>query len=139
VNVASVVASSALENLSAYVTSKGGVVAMTRAMALDYGPHNIRVNAVCPGTIATPMSAGLKGAPAHLLEHQSWTALGRIGEPSEIAAAALFLASDEASFITGHSLLVDGGWSAGRMSVHRAAMRGGNMADATLSDQEELQ
>jgi Enoyl-(Acyl carrier protein) reductase len=72
------------------------------------------VNAVCPGTIETPMTAGMKNTPEYRYQHERWSALRRLGRPSEIAAAAAFLASDDASFVTGHSLLVDGGWTAGR-------------------------
>ncbi len=108
-----------LEGMSAslaYNASKGGVVLMTRNMAIDYGPAGIRVNCLCPGLIDTPLVAllaqpALRGVRDQM---QSWHALGRLGRPEEVAAAALFLASDEASFVTGHALVVDGGWMAGR-------------------------
>jgi NAD(P)-dependent dehydrogenase (short-subunit alcohol dehydrogenase family) len=101
---------------SAYSASKGGVVILTKNMAIDYAGRGIRVNAICPGFIVTPMTdsvfgPGMEEAKADIVsEHK----LGRMGEPEEIAAAAAFLLSDDASFITGHALPVDGGYTAGR-------------------------
>lgn len=101
----------------AYCAAKGGVVNMTRAMAIDHGPQGIRVNCVCPGDTVTPMEhqdARDRGMTweAYIAE-ASDRPLGRMGEPEEIAAAVLFLASDESSFITGAALPVDGGGVAG--------------------------
>lgn len=116
VHVASVEGLEGFEGGSAYNASKGGVVLLTRNMALDYGRKGIRVNAVCPGFVETPLfdglweMEGLAGIKDRVREaHQ----LGRFGRPDEIAAAALFLASDEASFVTGAALPVDGGFTAG--------------------------
>lgn len=99
-----------------YNASKGGVVLMTRNMALDYGAHGIRVNCLCPGLIETPLTALLHTEPLRAIGDQmrSWHVLGRLGRADEVASCALFLASDEASFVTGHALVVDGGWTAGR-------------------------
>jgi NAD(P)-dependent dehydrogenase (short-subunit alcohol dehydrogenase family) len=108
-----------LEGMSlslAYNASKGGVVLMTKNMALDYAKDGIRVNCLCPGLIDTPLTAGLlaPGLEGVRAQMQSWHAMDRLGRPEEVAACALFLASDDASFVTGHALVVDGGWTAGR-------------------------
>jgi NAD(P)-dependent dehydrogenase (short-subunit alcohol dehydrogenase family) len=83
-------------------------------MALDYASCGIRVNCLCPGAIETPMVAGLRAVPEIADQMRRFHALDRFGRPEEVAAAALFLASDDASFVTGHPLVVDGGWTAGR-------------------------
>jgi NAD(P)-dependent dehydrogenase (short-subunit alcohol dehydrogenase family) len=100
----------------AYNASKGGVVIMTKNLAVNYARDGIRVNCVCPGLIDTPLTAKLKQPELEHVRDQirSWHAMERSGRPEEVAAAALFLASDDASFVTGHPLVVDGGWSAGR-------------------------
>jgi NAD(P)-dependent dehydrogenase (short-subunit alcohol dehydrogenase family) len=98
---------------SAYVASKHGVVGLTRRAALEYGPAGIRVNAVCPGSIRTPMLERLfRAAPERegLLVEQA--PLGRLGQPEEVAEAVIWLCSDAASFVTGHALVVDGGFLA---------------------------
>jgi len=94
----------------AYTATKGGIIALTRVMAVDYGRYNIRVNCICPGAIDTPMIAPALEIP-EVKERFKSTPLGRVGKPEEIAYAALFLASDEASYITGLIMPVDGGWS----------------------------
>jgi NAD(P)-dependent dehydrogenase (short-subunit alcohol dehydrogenase family) len=101
----------------AYCASKGAVVLLTKAMAIDHGPQNIRVNCICPGDTETPMlktEARQLGEPeAAFLAGAAHRPLGRVGRPEEIARAALYLASDAASFITGTALVVDGGGLAG--------------------------
>ena len=115
VNIASVEGLEGFEAGSAYNASKGGVVLLTRNLAIDYGRRGIRANCVCPGFIDTPLSRSIFDGEMgiyldRIIEHKP---LGRLGRPDEIAAAAAFLASDEASFVTGHSLVVDGGLTAG--------------------------
>ena len=116
VNIASVEGIEGFEGGSAYNASKGAVILLTRNMAIDYGRRGIRVNAVCPGFIETPLfrSTLELDAMTEIRDkirdaHQ----LGRFGQPVEIANGALFLASDEASFVTGQALPVDGGYTAG--------------------------
>jgi NAD(P)-dependent dehydrogenase (short-subunit alcohol dehydrogenase family) len=116
VNLASVEGIEGGQSQAAYNAAKGGVVLLTRSMAVDYGPYNVRVNCLCPGMIETPMTAALQDR--NLKPVLDWFRdqhlLGRVGRPEEVAAAALFLASDDASFVTGHALAVDGGYLAGR-------------------------
>jgi NAD(P)-dependent dehydrogenase (short-subunit alcohol dehydrogenase family) len=101
----------------AYCASKGAVIQLTKAMALDHGEHNIRVNAICPGDTDTPMLSSEARQVGESDEHFRTSAanrpLKRIGLPAEIAQAALFLASDASSFVTGTTLVVDGGGIAG--------------------------
>ena len=93
-----------------YVTSKGALIAMTRAMARECGPDAVRVNAIAPGAIRTPDEA-VYGDPAELQASMAaLQSLARRGEPEDVAASAVFLLSDESSFITGQVLVVDGGW-----------------------------
>ena len=116
-NLASVEGIEGGQSQTAYNASKGGVVLLTRSMAVDYGPDNVRVNCLCPGMIETPMTAPLQdsGAASRCSTgSRSSTCSAARGKPEEVAAAALFLASDDASFVTGHALAVDGGYLAGR-------------------------
>jgi len=100
-----------------YCASKGAVIQLTKAMALDHGPQNIRVNAVCPGDTDTPMLAEearqLNQSHDAILAESAGRPLGRAGRPEEIAKGVLYLASDASSFVTGTTLLVDGGGLAG--------------------------
>lgn len=93
----------------AYCASKGGLIALTKAMAVSYAPHGIRVNAIAPGWVASPMTADLTADRSAQDDLVARHPLGRLGTPDDIAMAALFLASDEASFITGTVLPVEGG------------------------------
>jgi len=115
VHLASVEGLVGMEGMLPYNASKGGVVLLTRNMAIDYGRHGIRVNCLCPGFIRTPLIAMLSAPELAAVDRAITDAhmLGRMGQPEEVAAAALFLASDEASFVTGHALCVDGGFVAG--------------------------
>jgi NAD(P)-dependent dehydrogenase (short-subunit alcohol dehydrogenase family) len=100
----------ACPNSASYSTAKAGLIGYARSAACDYGKHNIRVNVIAPGPIQVGYSPR-KGDPGHAYQVNN-TFLGRVGQPREVAEAALFLASDESSFITGAVLPVDGGWTA---------------------------
>ncbi len=116
VNVASIEGIEGTEGGSVYNASKGGVVILTKNLALDYGRRGIRANCICPGFIDTPMMAAVFDMEGMEHVRKSFVdvhALGRCGRPDEIAAAALFLASDDASFVTGSAMVVDGGYTAG--------------------------
>jgi NAD(P)-dependent dehydrogenase (short-subunit alcohol dehydrogenase family) len=111
INMASAQGHIGLDGWTAYAGAKGAVMAMTRQMAVEFGPAGVRVNSISPGTIATPMNVGVV---AELGDHiaRAWVKmhpLGRIGEPGEVAEAAVYLASDLAGFTTGIDLRVDGG------------------------------
>jgi len=114
VNIASISSTSGIPDQALYAPSKGGILQMTRQLAIEYAQQNIRVNAVAPGTIQTPMLEG--SDPERMKRILSWLMnmhpVGRFGKPEEVANAILFLASDEASFITGANLAVDGGYTA---------------------------
>ena len=110
VNIASIQGIVGARNSAAYTAMKHAVVGLTRSVAYDYAPHNIRANAICPGPIETRISP--QPGDESYLRQISKIPLARIGKPNDVAYAALFLASDEASFITGAILPVDGGWTA---------------------------
>lgn len=116
VNVASNAGLVGFPNLAAYCAAKGGLVQLTRAMALDCAPHHIRVNAICPGHTRTPMGDGFVAAqpdPEKFVREfiNMQHPIGRMAEAEEVARAILFLASDDASFITGSILAADGGYT----------------------------
>src|SRR3954470_5077471 len=117
-NLASIGGMVGIRDRVAYCTTKFAVVGLTKSMALDHAHDGIRVNCICPGRVETPfVSARLKEYPDPKKAYEEMAAtqaLGRMGKPEEIAAAALYLASDEAAFITGTAFLIDGGWSAGK-------------------------
>jgi NAD(P)-dependent dehydrogenase (short-subunit alcohol dehydrogenase family) len=93
----------------AYTASKGAVISLTRNLAVQFAPQNVRANCIHPGFTDTPMQTVRTSDPAWMEEAKTWIPLGRLGTPRDIANAALFLASDEASYITGAELVVDGG------------------------------
>ena len=99
--------------LAAYAAAEHGVIGLTQSAALEYAARGIRINAVCPGTIKTPMVQSMTGGDSKALaEMVKDEPIGRLGEPEEIAAAVLWLSSPGASFVVGHALLVDGGYTA---------------------------
>ncbi len=109
VNMSSVNAQVAIPSIAAYCASKGGVMQLTKATALALAPHNIRVNAVGPGSIDTEMMAGVNANPDAMKMVMSRTPLKRVGTPREIGDVVAFLASPKASYITGETIYVDGG------------------------------
>jgi len=114
ITIASIEGLNGTEAGSAYNASKGGVVLLTKNVAIDYGRVGIRCNSICPGFIDTPLLADIMGTmPAFRADVQRETKMGRLGKPEEIAGVACFLASDDASFVTGHALVADGGYTAG--------------------------
>lgn len=118
INLASIGGVLAVRDRLAYCTTKFAVVGLTKSMALDHAREGLRVNCICPGRVETPfVNARLKEYPDPAKAYRDMCdtqAVGRMGTPEEIAAAALYLASDEAAFITGTAFLIDGGWSAGK-------------------------
>jgi NAD(P)-dependent dehydrogenase (short-subunit alcohol dehydrogenase family) len=117
VNMASIGGVLGIADRLAYCTTKFAVVGLTKALAIDHATQGIRVNCVCPGRVETPfVTARLREYPdpdAAYRQMAATQAVGRMGRPEEIAAAVLYLASDEAAFVTGSALIIDGGWSAG--------------------------
>ena len=109
INMSSVNAVMAIESITPYVVSKGGVNQLTAVMAIALAKRGVRVNAIGPGTIVTAMSAGLRDDEEARRRLLSRTPIGRFGEPEDIAGIALFLASDDAAYVTGQVIYADGG------------------------------
>jgi 2-keto-3-deoxy-L-fuconate dehydrogenase len=118
INIASIGGVVGIRDRLAYCTSKFAVVGLTKSLALDHAMDGIRVNCICPGRVETPWVAQrLKEYPDPEQARREMTAtqaVGRMGRPEEVAAAALYLASDESAFVTGSTFMIDGGWSAGK-------------------------
>lgn len=112
VNTASVAGLVAFDQLGPYCASKGGIIALTREMAVEYAPKKINVNCIAPGVIKTAMTKDMLNDPATVKGFAASTPYPRLGEPEDIAMAAVYLASDESDFVTGEVLVVDGGWTA---------------------------
>jgi meso-butanediol dehydrogenase / (S,S)-butanediol dehydrogenase / diacetyl reductase len=118
INMASIGGVVGIRDRLAYCTSKFAVVGLTKSMALDHAMDGIRINCICPGRVETPWVAQrLAEYPDPEKARREMTAtqaVGRMGRPEEVAAAAVYLASDESSFVTGAAFMIDGGWSAGK-------------------------
>ncbi|QEH43009.1 SDR family oxidoreductase [Chitinophaga sp. XS-30] len=113
VNCASVAGLMGFPGLPAYVASKHGVVGLTKTAGLEYAKEGVRINAVCPGVIKTAMVDRLTGKDKAVeKQYEDMEPIGRMGKPEEVAAAVVWLCSEEASFVTGHAMPVDGGWLA---------------------------
>ncbi len=112
INTASIMSLVARPGIAAYVASKGGLAALTRALAIEFGPRGVTSNAIAPGYIVSDMTAELHDNPEFDSFVRTRTPLGRWGEPKEIGAVALFLASDAGSYVNGHLLVADGGLTA---------------------------
>jgi NAD(P)-dependent dehydrogenase (short-subunit alcohol dehydrogenase family) len=113
IHVASLTSHRPLRGVAPYAMSKAGLAQMTRALALEWGPRGVRVNAIAPGFIRTDLTRPLWERPEMRAWAEAHTPLGRLGEPEDLAGAALFLASDAARFVTGQILYVDGGFGSG--------------------------
>jgi len=110
INVASIAGLIGFAQSGAYCASKGGIIALTREMSLEYAPQKINVNCIAPGVIKTAMTKDMLADPATKQFLESSTPYPRLGEPEDIAQAAVYLASDESDFVNGEVLVVDGGW-----------------------------
>jgi NAD(P)-dependent dehydrogenase (short-subunit alcohol dehydrogenase family) len=112
INLSSIGGMVALPRLIAYCSAKGAINQVTRVLAVEWAPHRILVNAIAPGFIETDLTKGLRENPKHLDSLLRQVPLGRLGKPTEIVGAAIYLASDASSYVTGQMLEISGGWSA---------------------------
>lgn len=112
INTASIAGLVGFAQSGAYCASKGGIIALTKEMALEYAPKKINVNCIAPGVIKTAMTKDMITDPATKKSLEGNTPYPRLGEPEDIAQAAVYLASDESDFVNGEVLVVDGGWVA---------------------------
>lgn len=113
VNIASVAGLGGFSNSAAYCASKAAIILLTKTLAIDWAKYNIRVNAICPGIIKTPMTDPLMKDDSFQGMIKQRVPLSREGMPEEIGAGVLFLVSDASSYMTGHAMVIDGGWTAG--------------------------
>ncbi len=123
INIASVNSLIAASNTAAYCASKGGVQMLTRSMAVSLAQHHIRVNAIAPGTIQTNINRDRLDTDMAIEREQKRIPLGRLGQPNDLAGPAIFLASDDSAYVTGHTLFVDGGATVTWNQEHPAPRR----------------
>lgn len=112
INMSSILGEVGFAGAVSYCASKGGLVQLTKAASIDLAPYKIRVNAIAPGFIKTKMTEGYLSSPEFAEMVKNGTPLGYVGEPDDIANAAIYLASDESKYVTGETIFVDGGWRA---------------------------
>jgi NAD(P)-dependent dehydrogenase (short-subunit alcohol dehydrogenase family) len=112
INTGSLTSFVAFPEVTAYAASKGAVVMLTRSLACEWAKHNVRVNAIAPGVVRTPLNSKVLEIPERLAGITARTPMGRVGQVEELVGAAIFLASDAASFVTGETIAVDGGFLA---------------------------
>jgi gluconate 5-dehydrogenase/2-deoxy-D-gluconate 3-dehydrogenase len=112
VNIASMLGTVALPERGAYCSSKGGLIQLTKVMALEWAEHNITVNAVCPGPMATEMNQAVINNPQANQYFLNHLPIKRWGQPEELSGLIVYLASELSSFMTGSALIIDGGWTA---------------------------
>lgn len=110
INIASIAGKTGFENSSAYCASKGGIINLTRELGLELSPKGINVNAIGPGVIKTDMTKSMLEDEEYKNQVMGMTPRGRVGQPEDIASAAVYLASEESDFVVGETLFVDGGW-----------------------------
>lgn len=113
INIASIAGILGSAQTAAYCASKAGIILMTKTLAVEWGKYGIRVNAICPGLFVTDMTKDFVKDPNFMQMIKTRVSLGRYGNPQELAGTAVYLASDAASYTTGHALVADGGWTAG--------------------------
>jgi NAD(P)-dependent dehydrogenase (short-subunit alcohol dehydrogenase family) len=111
INMGSILSVVSIPERAAYSSSKAGLLGLTRAMALDLAPHGVTVNALCPGVFKTEINRPILNDPEYLRDFLRQVPLGHLGEPAELKGAAIFLASEASSYVTGAALFVDGGWT----------------------------
>lgn len=113
INIASIAGKAAFKESAAYNASKAGLLLLTKSLAIEWGRHNIQVNAICPGLFATPMTEDFIRDEAFLQTIRTKVPLSRYGEPEELIGTAVYLSSAASDYMTGHALVIDGGWTAG--------------------------
>ncbi len=113
INIASIAGKAAFALSAAYNASKAGIILLTKSLAVEWGRHNVQVNAICPGLFATPMTEGFIKDKDFLQTVKSKIPLSRYGEPEELVGTAVYLSSAASDYMTGHALVIDGGWTAG--------------------------